>query len=178
MADERDYTFRTFGITATVVVLMLGLSFVPGFRVGGISLKRANIVSDLIRAEDSSELLMADAYFDTTFLGESADAASAERIDSARSLPAAATLDWSIGGPVPPSAGGVRDSAAVRRPSSLADTAEVVEIEDFSALLDTQPAGQMVSGALLLAVLLVNGVTAAILETRPGASNAPKRPEL
>ena len=132
MADERDYTFRTFGITATVVVLMLGLSFVPGFRVGGISLKRANIVSDLIRAEDSSELLMADAYFDTTFLSESADAASAERIDSARSLPAAATLDWSIGGPVPPSAGGVRDSAAVRRPSSLADTAEVVEIEDFS----------------------------------------------
>ena len=60
----------------------------------------------------------------------------------------------------------------------IAYTRYLVEIEDFSALLDTQPAGQMVSGALLLAVLLVNGVTAAILETRPGASNAPKRPEL
>lgn len=60
----------------------------------------------------------------------------------------------------------------------IAYTRYPVEIEDFSALLDTQPAGQMVSGALLLAVLLVNGVTAAILETRPGASNAPKRPEL
>lgn len=60
----------------------------------------------------------------------------------------------------------------------IAYTRYLVEIQDFSALLDTQPAGQMVSGALLLAVLLVNGVTAAILETRPGASNAPKRPEL
>ena len=60
----------------------------------------------------------------------------------------------------------------------IAYTRYLVEIEDFSALLDTQPAGQMVSGALLLAVLLVNSVTAAILETRPGVSNAPKRPEL
>lgn len=60
----------------------------------------------------------------------------------------------------------------------IAYTRYLVEIQDFSALLDTQPAGKMVSGALLLAVLLVNGVTAAILETRPGASNAPKRPEL
>ena len=60
----------------------------------------------------------------------------------------------------------------------IAYTRYLVEIQNFSALLDTQPAGQMVSGALLLAVLLVNGVTAAILETRPGASNAPKRPEL
>lgn len=60
----------------------------------------------------------------------------------------------------------------------IAYTRYLVEIQNFSALLDTQPAGQMVSGALLLAVLLVNGVTAAILETRPGAFNAPKRPEL
>lgn len=60
----------------------------------------------------------------------------------------------------------------------IAYTRYLVEIQNFSALLDTQPAGQMVSGALLLAVLLVNGVTAAILETRAGASNAPKRPEL
>lgn len=60
----------------------------------------------------------------------------------------------------------------------IAYTRYLVEIQNFSALLDTQPAGQMVSGALLLAVLLVNGVTAAILETRPEASNAPKRPEL
>ena len=60
----------------------------------------------------------------------------------------------------------------------IAYTRYLVEIQDFSALLDTQPAGQMVSGALLLAVLLVNGVTAAILKTRPGVSNAPKQPEL
>ena len=60
----------------------------------------------------------------------------------------------------------------------IAYTRYLVEIQDFSALLDTQPAGQMVSGALLLAVLRVNGGTAAILEPRPGVSNAPKRPEL
>ena len=37
--------------------------------------------------------------------------------------------------------------------------------------------GPVVLWLILLAVLLVNGVTAAILETRPGVSNAPKRPE-
>lgn len=68
-------------------------------------------------------------------------------------------------------------ACAISLYGQIAYTRYLVEIEDFSALLDTQPAGQMVSGALLLAVLLVNGVTAAILETRPGASNAPKRPK-
>ncbi len=59
----------------------------------------------------------------------------------------------------------------------IAYTRYLVEIQNFSALLDTQPAGQMVSGTLLLAVLLVNGVTAAILETRPEVQQAQLLPE-
>lgn len=59
----------------------------------------------------------------------------------------------------------------------IAYTRYLVEIQDFSALLDTQPAGQMISGILLLAVLMVNGVTAAILETRPEVQQAQLLPE-
>lgn len=59
----------------------------------------------------------------------------------------------------------------------IAYTRYLVEIQNFSALLDTQPAGQMVSGALLLSVLLVNGVTVAILETRPEAQQSRTLPE-
>lgn len=69
-------------------------------------------------------------------------------------------------------------ACAISLYGQIAYTRYLVEIQDFSALLDTQAAVQRSAMVLLLVVLLVNGVTAAILETRPGVSNAPKRPEL
>lgn len=59
----------------------------------------------------------------------------------------------------------------------IAYTRYLVEIQDFSALLDTQAAVQRSAMVLLLAVLLVNGVTAAILETRPEAQQFRTLPE-
>lgn len=59
----------------------------------------------------------------------------------------------------------------------IAYTRYLVEIQDFSALLDTQAAVQRSAMVLLLAVLLVNGVTAAILETRPETQQARLLPE-
>ncbi len=134
MSDQKDYTFRSFGITAMVIILLLGVSFVPGFRVGKTYIKRANIVSDLIHVEDSAGKLMADAYFDTTFLGESVEATSAERIDSARSLPAATSQDWMIPGTtsLEGDSSTKAETVAETHPAAVSDTAGVVEIEDFS----------------------------------------------
>lgn len=46
------------------------MSLIPGFQVGRASVKRVNILSDLIRQEEHPRLEEADLYFDTTFLAE------------------------------------------------------------------------------------------------------------
>lgn len=60
--------------------MLIGLSFLPRFKVGGVTIKRTNIISDLIQQEEDPELLEADPYFDSTFLNE---AAAMKVIDSA-----------------------------------------------------------------------------------------------
>lgn len=49
---EKDYTKYSFRITALVIVLMLGISFIPAFSVGGVKFKRTNIISDLYTFDD------------------------------------------------------------------------------------------------------------------------------
>ena len=55
MADykEKDYTKRTFLITAVVIFLLVGISFIPPFTMFGIDFKRANILSDIIDFGDA-----------------------------------------------------------------------------------------------------------------------------
>lgn len=60
----------------------------------------------------------------------------------------------------------------------IAYTRYLVEMEDFSVLMDTQAAVQRSALVLLLAVLMVNGVTAAILETRTKTANKQKSTKL
>lgn len=56
------------------------LSQLPRFKLGSLTFKRTNILADIIKQEESPELLEADQYFDTTFLNE---AAAMKVIDSA-----------------------------------------------------------------------------------------------
>lgn len=48
----KDYTKYSFYITALVVVILLGISFVPPFSMGGINFKRANIISEIYQFDD------------------------------------------------------------------------------------------------------------------------------
>lgn len=70
MDEQRNYTGSAFWITLIVVVMTVGMSLIPGFQVGRASVKRVNILSDLIRQEEHPRLEEADLYFDTTFLAE------------------------------------------------------------------------------------------------------------
>lgn len=63
---DRDYTRKCFTMTITVIVLLVGVAFIPGFRLWGITFKRANILSDVIEFHDR-ELLMAEQLIDTSF---------------------------------------------------------------------------------------------------------------
>ena len=109
MSSQRDYTSYSFLTTILVIAAMAGLSQLPRFKLGSLTFKRTNILADIIKQEESPELLEADQYFDTTFLNE---AAAMKVIDSATrsaerdtlSLPEAKLEEWNIATDTPAAA--------------------------------------------------------------------------
>lgn len=54
MSAERDYTKYSFRVAILVIVMMLGVSFIPPFTMGNVRFKRTNILSDLITIGNDS----------------------------------------------------------------------------------------------------------------------------
>lgn len=55
MAPEKDYTRRSWIVVTLLIVVLVGLSLIPPQTFGGVSLRRANILSDLISFEEDLE---------------------------------------------------------------------------------------------------------------------------
>lgn len=53
MNEDRDYLSHGRIATAMLIVVLLGVSFIPPCTVGGIALRRANILSDLVSFDDA-----------------------------------------------------------------------------------------------------------------------------
>jgi len=70
MDKNKDYTGQVFLLASVVIVILLGVSRIHGFRVGGVKIKKINILSDIVRDEYAPEPDEGDLYFDTTFLAE------------------------------------------------------------------------------------------------------------
>ncbi len=70
MKENSDYSKYSFWFTVLVAALMLGVSQIPGFRLGGVAFKRANIVSDVVDMGSDSTEVVTDAKLDidTSFL--------------------------------------------------------------------------------------------------------------
>lgn len=69
MKGPRDYTGNSFRITALVVLMLVCISFIPPFTVGGVVIKRANILSDIISMGDAPKSVPSpEALLDTSFL--------------------------------------------------------------------------------------------------------------
>ena len=135
MDEQRNYTGSAFWITLIVVGMTVGMSLIPGFQVGRASVKRVNILSDLIRQEEHPRLEEADLYFDTTFLAEgraieAAAAADSLAADSAGGRQAAEPeireLVWDLPGyrPMPGHDRSGNEGTGI-------DSAALVAIEDF-----------------------------------------------
>lgn len=52
MTPEKDYTRRSWIAVASLIAVLVGLSLIPPQTLGGISLRRANILSDLLSFAD------------------------------------------------------------------------------------------------------------------------------
>lgn len=69
MSERRDYTRSGFHITLLIIVFLVCVSFVPGFRVMGVTVKRANILSDVFTFQDERIVPLSDvSVLDTSFL--------------------------------------------------------------------------------------------------------------
>ena len=55
MAPEKDYTRRSWIAVTLLIAVLIGLSLIPPQTLGGVSLRRANILSDLISFEEDLE---------------------------------------------------------------------------------------------------------------------------
>ena len=135
MDEQRNYTGSAFWITLIVVVMTVGMSLIPGFQVGRASVKRVNILSDLIRQEEHPRLEEADLYFDTTFLAEGRAIEAAAAADSLAAAsaggrqaaePEIRELVWDLPGyrPMPGHDRSGNEGTGI-------DSAALVAIEDF-----------------------------------------------
>ena len=69
MNRKQDYTGRSFLIIVFVILFLLGISRIPKVTFGKTTLKKINILSDLIQ-DEHEPIPETNLYFDTTFLAE------------------------------------------------------------------------------------------------------------
>lgn len=123
---EKDYTHHGWLAAAALVAVLVAVSFIPPQSVGGVKLRRANILSDLLSFDDSdaTESAAEPVLFDEEEFHIDM-AAVAERIE-ADSTPRTVqiTYEWLL----------ARDSSRRERavPDSTRLVATLTPIEDFS----------------------------------------------
>ena len=140
MNRKQDYTGRSFLITVFVILFLLGISRIPKVTFGKTTLKKINILSDLIQ-DEHEPIPETNLYFDTTFLaeGEALEAEARAAADSQAEKQTAQTNARTVQATVPHTRDDSRheSSAEVQRGDSAAEQppAPVVErigfLEDF-----------------------------------------------
>ena len=125
-SPEKDYTHRSWLATAALIAVLVAVGFIPPQSVGGVKLRRANILSDVLAFDDAAaaEPVAEPVLFDEEDFHVDLEAV-AERIE-ADTAPreAQTTYTWLI----------PQDSLRGQRPEpdSARFTATPVPIEDYS----------------------------------------------
>ena len=123
MQPEKNYLNRGWIALTMLIAVLVGVSFIPPQSVGGIHLRRANILSDLLTFEDAAETKAEPALFDEEEFHVDMEQV-AERIvadslaDSVRT-----TFEWSLARP--------DSTLRARRPDTVRLTPRIVPIEDY-----------------------------------------------
>lgn len=138
MNEERDYTHRSWLAVAALIAVLAGVSLIPPHRVGGVSLRRANIFSDLVDFGDAhttvslSQVALDEEEFRVD-LEEVAEQIAQQTASRPEELPATAsdtlpppvqtTFEWRIGG---------EETARIPVPTDRVPSAETIQpIENF-----------------------------------------------
>ena len=121
---EKDYTHKGWIAAAALIAVLVAVSFIPPQSLGGVKLRRANILSDLVTFDDAAAPAPEPQPFDEAEFHVDMERV-AERIE-ADTAPRAVqtTFAWDLR----------RDSAARRRtaaPDTARLVAQLTPIEDF-----------------------------------------------
>ena len=124
MAPEKDYTHRSWIAVTLLIAVLIGLSLIPPQTLGGVSLRRANILSDLIsfeedleKAEKAIDLDDADFHIDLTQV--------ARQIADTVPQHAPTTYEWNLREEADDT------TAQPRLPDSVRLSPTLIPIEDF-----------------------------------------------
>ena len=124
MAPEKDYTRRSWIAVTLLIAVLIGLSLIPPQTLGGVSLRRANILSDLIsfeedleKAEKAIDLDDADFHIDLTQV--------ARQIADTVPQHAPTTYEWNLREEADDT------TAQPRLPDSVRLSPTLIPIEDF-----------------------------------------------
>ena len=124
MAPEKDYTRRSWIAVTLLIAVLIGLSLIPPQTLGGVSLRRANILSDLIsfeedleKAEKAIDLDDADFHIDLTQV--------ARQIADTVPQHAPTTYEWNLREEADDT------TAHPRLPDSVRLSPTLIPIEDF-----------------------------------------------
>lgn len=142
---EKDYTKYSFRITVLVILIMLGLSFIPPFSIGGVTFRRTNIISSVYEFGDEhgpdreAVINAADRAFikEMEAAAERAQAEGHEEPENGHTDRTPADI-WDIGGNGTESiATGVvlspdTDDSTLTEEEFIEKYAGVVQIEDFT----------------------------------------------
>lgn len=126
---EKDYTHRTWLAAAALIAVLVAVSFIPPQSIGGIHLRRANILSDLMTFDDSAPAEQEAAtglYDEEEFRVDLAEVAS--RIEADTAHQEAPTIhEWRLADDTP-----ADDRYAPRKADTTRWVATLTPIEDYS----------------------------------------------
>ncbi|MEG2239751.1 MAG: hypothetical protein RSC12_01445 [Alistipes sp.] len=128
--NEKDYTHRGWLALVALIILLLGVSFIPPQSIGGISFRRANILSDLISFADKIEVEKESPLFDEAEYRVDMEAV-AEQIEADTLPPVVETrFAWDLSSRTEPA-----DSIAQNRimPDTTRLLSTLIDIEDFDS---------------------------------------------
>ena len=125
-SPEKDYTHRTWLAAAALIAVLVAVSFIPPQSIGGISLRRANILSDLMTFDDSAAEEVSESpvlYDEEEFRIDLAEVASRIEADTTpREVPTC--YEWRLPAEFAP--------YEVREPDSARWVETLTPIEDYS----------------------------------------------
>ncbi len=128
-SPEKDYTHRTWQAAAALIAVLVAVSFIPPRSIGGIHLRRANILSDLITFDDAAateQKSSAELYDEEEFQVDLAEVASRIEADTTpREVPTC--YEWRLGEEAPDST-----LYRLREPDSTRWIATLTPLEDYS----------------------------------------------
>ena len=102
MNPEKDYTHRTWLAAVALLAVLGGVSLIPPCTVGGVALRRANILSDLVRFEEAavespSQVVLDEEEFRVDLTDIAAQIEAADTLVREREV--RTTFEWRAGTP-------------------------------------------------------------------------------